>query len=186
MIVHLHKQPMTADDFLLIDNKGFELVDGRLKEKNVGAFSSSAAFFIGLLLAARFDWQKYGHLLDSEGGYQCWPDYPDRVRKPDISFIHREKLPGGRVPEGWIQVPPDFAIEVLSKKDTSGEVEEKVDEYLAVGVPLVWVVDPKRQHVTVYRPATAAQTLSGDDELVDEAVLPGFRCKVEELFAPAE
>lgn len=183
MIVQLNTNQITADEFLRTDHKGYELVEGRLQEKNVGAFSSSAAYLIGLLLAARFDWQKYGRILDSEGGYQCWPNHPLRVRKPDLSFIRREKLPGGELPEGWIQSPPDFVIEVLSKNDALREVEEKVAEYLAAGVPLIWVVDPKHKSVRVYRPDALSALHTGNDELFDDEVLPDFRCQVAELFA---
>lgn len=180
------KQPMTAAEFLLIDNHGFELIDGRPQEKNMGMFSSTVAIWIMGLLLRRFDWQKYGYFTDSEGGYQCWPNDPDRVRKPDLAFIRREKLPGGIVPEGWCPVPPDFAIEILSKNDTLQQTEEKVADYLDVGAPLIWVVDPKKQEVYVCRGSLSPTRLAGHDELWDDAVLPGFRCRVEELFPPGE
>jgi Uma2 family endonuclease len=175
---------MTADEFMLIDNQGFELVDGRPREKNMGMFSSVVAFWISKLLNARFDLVRYGFMVDSEGGYQCWADDPNRVRKPDLSFVRRERLPGGKPPEGWCQVAPDFAIEVLSKNDTLSETEEKVEEYLAVGVPLIWVIDPKAEQVYVYRGSLQAEILRGEAELWDDVVLPGFRCRAPELFPP--
>lgn len=184
MIIHRSQQPITADEFLLLENKGFELVDGRLKEKNVGAFASKTAVWILSVLFSRFDWQKFGEFLDSEGGYQCWPEHPDRVRKPDISFIRTEKLEQGIVPDGWLKAPPDLAIEVMSKKDALPEVEVKVQEYLDVGVPLIWVVHPRRKTIRVYRGSMTPQVLRGDDEIVDEVVLPGFQCRAAELFPP--
>ncbi len=72
---------------------------------------------------------------------------------------------------------------MLSKNDTIREVEEKVAEYLEAGVPLIWVVDPKTKQLRVYRPNSSVRLCSGDDELLDEGVLPGFRCLASELFA---
>jgi Uma2 family endonuclease len=174
----------TADEFLLIDHHGLELVEGRVQEKNMGAFSSTVGAWIFGVLLRGFDWQKYGFFLDAEGGYQCWPRDRDRVRKPDISFVHRIRLPGGLIPEGWCPVPPDFAIEILSKNDTVEETEEKVAEYLEVGVPLVWIVDPKQREVHVYRGTLSRQTMRGQDELQDDDILPGFRCLAQDLFPP--
>jgi Uma2 family endonuclease len=172
----------TADEFLLIDNHGLELVDGRVQEKNMGAFSSTVGVWILVVLTRGFDWQKIGHFLDAEGGYQCWPNDRDRVRKPDISFVHRARLPGGVVPEGWCPIPPDFAVEILSKNDTVAETEEKITEYLEVGVPLVWMVDPKQRELRVYRGSLPGQLLRGEDEVQGDSALPGFRCQVKQLF----
>ena len=52
---------------------------------------------------------------------------------------------------------------------------------LIIGVRLVWVVDPKRQTVTVYRSWTDAHTLRADETLDGGDVLPGFACRVSEL-----
>jgi len=172
----------TADEFLLIDNHGLELVDGRVQEKNMGAFSSTVGAWILVVLTRGFDWHKIGYFLDAEGGYQCWPNDRDRVRKPDISFIHLARLPGSVVPEGWCLVPPDFAVEILSKNDTVEETEEKITEYLEVGVPLVWMVDPKQRELRVYRGSLPGQVLRGEDEVQGDTALPGLRCRVKELF----
>jgi Uma2 family endonuclease len=178
--------PMTAAEFLLIDNHGFELVAGVPQEKNVGMFSSTVSVWILGLLLRRFDWQKYGYFTDSEGGYQCWPQEPNRVRKPDIGFVRRDRLPGGVIPEGWCSAPPDFVVEVLSKNDTLEQTEDKVEEYLDAGVPLIWVVDPKKEEVHVYRGSLAADRLAGHDEVRDDVALPGFHCHAEELFPPQD
>jgi Uma2 family endonuclease len=172
----------TADEFLLIDHHGLELVDGRVQEKNMGAFSSSVGAWILGVLMRGFDWEKHGFFLDAEGGYQCWTSDRDRVRKPDISFIHRQRLPGGMVPDGWCPVSPDFAVEILSKNDTVEETEEKIGEYIEAGVPLAWIVDPKQRELRVYRGSLPGQLLRGADEVQGGTALPGFRCQVKELF----
>jgi len=79
--------------------------------------------------------------------------------------------------------PPDLAVEVLSPEDTASEVTRKVEEYLAAGVPLVWVADPATQTVTVYRSLQDVKVLTSGQDLDASPVLPGFRASIAEIFA---
>jgi Uma2 family endonuclease len=176
---------MSAAEFALLpDAKGCELVFGQLREKGMGAFSSEIAGWLMFLFYSRFDWRAHGRFFDSECGYQCWPDVdPDRVRKPDLSYVSKRRLP--HVPAGWITIAPDLAVEVLSKNDRSDEVDEKVAEYLDAGVKAIWVVDPSLKVVRVFRSNHSSQVLTADQELRDDEILPGFHCQVAELFPSA-
>jgi Uma2 family endonuclease len=60
-----------------------------------------------------------------------------------------------------------------------------VEEYLRVGVKLVWVISPESRTVRVHRPDSSDTRLHEDDELTGEDVIPGFRCRVGDLFLPA-
>jgi Uma2 family endonuclease len=105
---------------------------------------------------------------------------PDTVRGPDVAFWSYQRAP--EVPEGYYQVPPDLAVEVVSPSDTHTRVQEKVRHYLKHGARMVWVVDPELRIVTVYRKQTESRTLEETDTLSGEDVLPGFSCKVADLF----
>ena len=87
---------LTADDLLaLLDEQDYELVDGRLRERNLGMESSWVALNIAYLL---FDFVKdngLGWIFGEGTGFQCFAEDPNRVRKPDVSFVVREKLPSG-------------------------------------------------------------------------------------------
>lgn len=72
--------------------------------------------------------------------------------------------------------------EVISRNDMNSDVEEKVVEYLRAGVRLVWVVDPVTESVRGHRADGMVSALRADDELTGEDVIPGFRCRVSELF----
>ena len=61
---------------------------------------------------------------------------------------------------------------------------EKVLEYLAAGIRLVWCVEPRTCSVTTYRSRTDVRVLRGADTLSRLDVLPGFRLSLEGLFAP--
>jgi len=123
-----------------------------------------------------------GFVIIGDGaGYELWPNRP-RVRKPDVSFIGRGRLPDDIVPDGWVTIPPDFVIEVISHNDNADDVMAKAMEWLGVGVRLVWVVYPKSRTVLVLRPGGVAAWVGAGGQLSGEDVLPGFTCPVEEVF----
>jgi len=59
----------------------------------------------------------------------------------------------------------------------------KVLAYLRHGVQLLWVVEPRRQQVTVRRPKQPIRVLKVGEDLDGQDVLPGFRMSLAELFA---
>jgi Uma2 family endonuclease len=107
---------------------------------------------------------------------------PDTLRGADISFWSYKKLPKGPLPEGYIEIPPDLIIEVLSPDDRWSSVLAKVGEYLEAGVTVVVVLDPAEEKAHVYRGDRPGQVLSAQDELALDDVLPGFRARVETFF----
>jgi len=177
----------TPDDLLRMpDAVNYELVDGKLVERNMGMESSLIGMRIGHRLSSFVEDRRLGLLFGADAGYQCFPNAPDKVRKPDVSFIRSGRLPGDRPPDGHCRIPPDLAVEVVSPNDLAYEVEEKVTEYLRVGVPIVWVVSPKTQTVRIHRPRTSPRGpvsgLTEDDVIDGEDVLPGFSCRVRDFF----
>lgn len=96
------------------------------------------------------------------------------VRSPDVTFVKHDKLPDGRSPESFGEVIPNLAAEVLSPSDSLKELGRKIGEFLENGVPLVWLVDPFRQTVTVYRSLSDTEQLGVNDTITGEPVLPGF------------
>jgi Uma2 family endonuclease len=104
------------------------------------------------------------------------------VRSPDASFVARGRFPEDRVPEGFADVPPDLAVEVLSPDDRPRAILDKVGEYLQAGVRLVWVIDPKAGRAVIYRSLTDVRELKGTEDLDGEDVLPGFRCSLGEIL----
>jgi Uma2 family endonuclease len=175
----------TADDLLALpDGDHFELVDGRLVEKQMGAESSYIGGRLGRLLGAYCESPFSGWVLPADASYQFLPDRPNLVRKPDVSFIRLGRLPNEVLPTGHIRLPPDLAVEVVSPNDLYYEVEEKVREYRQAGVRLVWIVVPPSRTVLVRRlDGTATEVLEGG-ELSGEDVVPGFRCRVADIFHP--
>jgi Uma2 family endonuclease len=77
---------------------------------------------------------------------------------------------------------PDIAVEVLSPSDSPTYVAQKIGEFLECGVPLVWLVDPAAQTVTIYKSLSQTRQLSASDTIDAEPVLPGFACLVSRFF----
>lgn len=187
MAVELLAEPITPDDLLAMPNEvDYELVNGELVQRHMGAESSWIASNLIVLMAVFYRGRVPGHLFTTDCGYQCYADDPSKVRKPDVSFVRKGRFPQDRIPKGYIRIAPDLAVEVLSPNDLADDAEAKVEEYLDAGVRLVWVISPKAETVTVYRDDRSAVKLHEADELSGENVLPGFRCKVSDLFVAAD
>ncbi len=107
---------------------------------------------------------------------------PDTVRAPDGAFIRRERISQKGIPRGFFEEAPALVIEVVSPSDTVSEVSEKMQAWLAAGVELAWVVEPRGRTVTIYRTTGEIQVLTVKDILSGESVLPGFECRLAELF----
>jgi Uma2 family endonuclease len=107
---------------------------------------------------------------------------PDTVRGPDVAFLSAERRGSLEDERGFIPGAPDLAIEVLSVHDRPGEVLGKVADYLAAGARLVWVVNPAREEVEVFRSPFAPRVLAQQDVIDGEEVLPGFSVIVAEIF----
>jgi Uma2 family endonuclease len=129
-----------------------------------------------------------GKVWPADNGFQCFPHAPGLVRKPDVSFVKKGRLPGDVSPDDWVKIAPDLAVEVVSPGDTIEEFDEKLDDYHRAGIPLVWVIYPKRRKARVIHLDGPDVVLGEDDELSGEDVIPGFRCPLRAILprlAPA-
>lgn len=176
-------QLMTVREFerLPQDELRRELVCGEVRETMPpGGVHGAVAVTLALLLRL---WARgaQGGYVGVEAGYVL-RRHPDTVRGPDVSFVRAERIPSSGVPEGFWELAPDLAVEVVSPTETADEVRGKVRDFLAAGTPLVWTVYPRSREVIAYTPDGLARTYSLDDALEFPAVLPGFRCSVQELF----
>jgi Uma2 family endonuclease len=103
-------------------------------------------------------------------------------RLPDISFVSINRIPEEGDPEGIWQIAPDLAVEVISPNDIYTKVMNKVFDYLDEGVKQVWLIYPERKLLTIYSSMTESETLTENNLLTCEELLPGFSCKVGDLF----
>ena len=116
-----------------------DYVAGILEERNVGEVSHSDA---QSALNAYIRTQIRGFWSGVEVRIQV---KANRFRVPDVTIVRGAK-PSGRV----ITMPPEVAIEVLSPEDRAASVQERIDDYLAFGVPCVWVINPESRRAWIH------------------------------------
>ena len=111
-------------------------IDGEVKERNMGEGQHALiqAFFIMFLGQRQRAW-----------GVRVLPEQrvqvsETRFRVPDVCMA-RVSDPFERI----VRVPPLLCVEILSWDDRMTEIQERVDDYFAMGVQAVWVVDPRRR-----------------------------------------
>jgi Uma2 family endonuclease len=167
----------------LPDWADYELIDGVLAPFHGGALASSVSVQIVCSLG---DWVKatgYGRTLGPKTTYACFPGRPNLVRRSSLSVVRYGRLPNNQLPRhGPITVEPDVVIDVMTPRHGYEEVEQKVADFRAAGVRLIWVVSPGSRTVVVRRLDGTCAEVGEAGELSGEDVIPGFTCKVAELF----
>ncbi|MGA2499415.1 MAG: Uma2 family endonuclease [Tepidisphaeraceae bacterium] len=171
------------DEFMALpDSSGLELVEGMLAErKTMGALSNYVAAQLAALLVSFCREHLVGHVFASDAVYRCFA-HPDTGRKPDVSFVATGRLPGDSIPEGYIDIPADVAVEVVSPNDLAYEVEDKVALYQANGFGEVWVVYPNTRTMYVHRKGEATLRLEDDQGFHGRGPLAEFSFVLSEVF----
>lgn len=149
-----------------------DYVDGHIEERNLGEqpHSGLQREFIVYLHSRRKRW-----------GINVWPEQrvqtkATRFRIPDICVTL------GRPDEPIFRTAPFLCIEILSSEDRMSRVGERIQEYLDMGVPFVWLVDPFSHAAWIY-------SLAGK-QVVTDGILrtsePDILVPLDELFAASE
>lgn len=174
----------TEEDAIALTEKKagiFELVDGILVGKDMGAFESMIAGEILSLLRNFVRPRKLGVVLGEAGMLRLAPGL---IRIPDVAFLSIDKFPGGRFPrDAALPLAPDLAVEVISRGNTAKEMADKLRDYFAAGSRLVWYVDPKNSQVEVFTDPQSCRVVKPGEQLDGGDVLPGFELNLHELFA---
>ena len=160
------------------DDWRYELVAGRLMKMSPTALPHGIVVARVLFLLHRHAEANKLGVVVPEVGFKLASN-PDTVRAPDIAFVRRDRIPSRK---GFMDGPPDLAVEVLSPDDRASKVRAKVADYLTRGVIVVLVIDPDALTATIHRRLTPPVTLSGNDVIDLDDVVSGFRCGVQDIF----
>ena len=174
---------MTNEQYMAMpdDGKRYELHDGVLVETPSSTVLHS--WIVSLLLHALMN-----HIYSQKLGY-AFGDSLDYILnegiiyRPDVSFVAASRVP---VLPNYLHEAPDIAVEVLSPSNTASEMNYKINTYLQYGSRLVWIIDPEKQSVVVYRKGEGSSIVSvyltAEDTLTGGDVLPDFCLPLNELF----
>lgn len=172
---------LTDEELMNLPEDGFkhEYVDGEVTNVPTGGLHARICMVLGALMIAA-GLRRLGELLDSGVGCRM---RSGNLRCPDVSFIIKENLPDGRVPDGFLERAPDLCVEVISPSEDRKDTLRKVEEYFESGAQEVWHVVMETQRVVVFRSLDDIHTVTGDQTLESPQLLPGFRCAVSDIFA---
>jgi Uma2 family endonuclease len=129
-----------------------EYIDGEVLERNLGELDHSR---LQMLLS------RYLSNREKQWGIVVLPEQrvqvkTTRYRVPDISVIF------GPIPTTPILLEPPFlCVEILSRRDSVDSVQERIDDYLAFGVPHVWVINPRKPRAFHYTADTIREAKDG-------------------------
>ncbi|HKX33163.1 MAG TPA: Uma2 family endonuclease [Blastocatellia bacterium] len=158
--------------------KEYEIVDGHPEKKIMGgARHGGVGVRLIIELGTYIKINKLGRLYGPDTTFQIGLN----ERIPDIAFVSAERIPPEGEPEGKWRIPPDLAVEIISPTDLWNKVNPKVREYFAAGVRQVWLISLEEREVRILNSPTAVTVLTEDEELTS-ALLPGFSCRIREIF----
>ncbi len=160
--------------------KRYELIEGVIYEMapaggKHGVITSGINMLIGMYVKTH----SLGYVTAAETGFSLTGDGKN-VLAPDVGFVAKDRL--SELPDGYIPLAPDFAVEVVSPNDRAGRIQIKVKSFLEWGTKLVWVVYPATQNVVVHT-LSGSYTLGVDAALDGGDVLPGFQLPVKDIFS---
>jgi Uma2 family endonuclease len=122
------------------------------------------------------------------GGIVCGPDagfhFRDGSRRsPDAAWFSASRWceaeqPGKRFPV----FAPEFVIEVRSPGDRLRPLQEKMEEYIANGVQLGWLIDPRERRVTIYSAGGPPRVLENPATVSGEGPVEGFVLSLERIL----
>jgi Uma2 family endonuclease len=177
------KTLVTGEDLARLGNIGrSELVKGEIVYMSPTGYAYAdyeGNFYAALRAFVRQN--KLGRVLVGEVGIYTRRD-PDTIRAADVAFVSQARL-AGVMSKSYLDVAPELVVEVLSPDDRWNDLTNKLEEYFAIGVKLIWVADPRRKQVYAYRSITDVQRLTVEETLTASEVLPGFSVPVAELFS---
>jgi Uma2 family endonuclease len=123
-----------------------------------------------------------GRVYDSSAGFRL----PNGARRsPDASWIRRDRV--AALPEEqqnrFYPLCPDFVIELRSTMDRMNRLKAKMEEYIASGAELGWLIDPQERTVWIYRPGRAPECAVKLERLSGEGPVAGFVLELADIWA---
>ena len=174
---------LTADDLMLLSRQGVggELVRGILQiPRSIMPEYHAPRVNLERAIQTTLDELGAGRFLKRAG---VWLDgNPSSVRKADIAYLSAEDLRVAALNNGYPETTPSLLADFVTPTDYFSDVSENAQMWSDNGVPLVWVAYLGARTIDVYKPDGGVTTLADSDILDGGDVLPGFSCRVSDVF----
>ncbi len=130
-------------------------------------------------------WMKQGGggMLRGGSSGSTFPD--DSLLVPDLSWIPSDMLPERGDADSWNAEPnlvPPFVVEIRSPGQRLIGQQRKMAKYIANGVKLGWLIDPRRRQIHIYRPNREPEVLDDPGSLSGEDVMEGLVVDLSDLW----
>jgi len=189
MPVSVATRSITLEEFDTLPDDGVErwIIRGQLREKPMSTRSLLHAHAVAMISCHLVNWnatqqRPRGKVLSGDAGVIFNRDSEVTILGVDISYINAELASRKLDRKSRIEGVPTLAVEIRSPSNDDDEIAEKISQYIECGVPLVWIVDPWFQTVTVHRPNHQPEMFNNTEEITGESHLPGFRLPVIQMF----
>ena len=183
-------RPITPDEFLSHpDHDRYELVNGQLVETHMSMESVWIQGQVYQQIDQFVRQHRLGMTFTDGLTYRCFAELeadPSRIRRPDCSFIRAGRTTSDQFVSGHCEIVPDLVVEVVSPNDSYYDIQKRVHEFLTVGCPLVWVINPNSRMATIFQKDRRVVEIDENAELDGEDVLPGFHCRLADVLPPAK
>ncbi len=182
MAIDLEPPIVATEPELADEDKLYEVVDGQIVSKKMGALELQVAARLFARLSAHVEGRGLGtaevemiFLLDPSTGLQ---------RRPDVAFVSRDRWPIDEPAPRTVawEVVPDLVVEVVSPTNRAADLAARIEEYFRAGVRQVWAVYPVQRVVYRFDAGGAGRILRGEATLDAEEVVPGFRLPLATVF----
>lgn len=175
MITATNKIYFTYRDISRLPDGSYEIIDGERRDMTPTGFEHGR-------LESRLSETLSRHLKDK--GYVAVGEVgiliskqPLRIRAADVVYLSKEKAP--QQPKGILEIAPDLVIEIISESNTSWEMNDKVKDYLSIGVEKIFLVDPQTLTASLYQKGKKEALLYNFEE--DIPLIEGLIFKLKEL-----
>lgn len=171
-----NKKIFIYNDLDFLPEGNHEIIDGEKIDMTPAGFKHGKFESIFSELLRKHLGQK-GYVAVGEIGIVITKE-PFRLRAADVVYISKETSP--EEPEGILEIAPDLIIEILSKDDTAYEMNDKVKDYLSIGVKRIILIDPFTEMITTYQHGKKDVGYCSFDEEFD--LFNGIKIKMKEIL----
>ncbi len=182
MSTHTRAGPVTFGEFLEVvqEDRKVDLIDGMIHVASPENIEHNDLLsWLSTVLRQYIEHRRLGRLMVNRVAFRL----ADKTApEPDLAFVraNRQRI----IKPGYVDGPPDLAIEIVSPDSAERDYEEKRTRYETAQVLEYWIIDPEPKRATFLclEPAGFVEVAPADN-IFRSRVLPGLALDVRWMWA---
>ena len=154
---------------------GYEFTKGDVFKKRIKETELLIIWFLNQLFRRTDAFKKNCWLLSEVGMRLSTGSF----RIPDLSFFTAQQHLSASRGE---RIVSEFVIEILSNSESGQHIADKINDYFASGVKVVWYIYPETETIYVYTSPKKINVCNGDDIVSASPVVPDYTFAAKEIF----